>query len=79
LQIGYYRAAPVADSIRLQPFCTRFGALLNDAQSIGVPPTSVAAGNCGEGNCLPIASLCGMPHELRGFEVIVSRWVNSVA
>src|ERR1700722_9854941 len=46
------------------PFCTRFGALLNEAQSIGMPPTSVAGGNCAEGNCLPIASLCG-PGSLR--------------
>src|ERR1700730_9956168 len=41
------------------PFWTRFGALLNEAQSIGMPPTSVAGGDCAEGNCLPIASLCG--------------------
>src|ERR1700726_4242269 len=46
------------------PFCTRFGALLNEAQSIGMPPTSVAGGNCAEGNCLAIASLCG-PGSLR--------------
>src|ERR1700686_4104438 len=46
------------------PFWTRFGALLNDAQSIGMPPTSVAGGNCAEGNWLPIASLCG-PGSLR--------------
>src|SRR4030081_3958478 len=42
----------------------RFGALLKDAQSIGMPPTSVAGGNCAEGNSLPIASLCG-PGSLR--------------
>src|ERR1700758_886943 len=41
------------------PFWTRLGALLNEAQSIGIPPTSVAGGNCAEGNCLPSASLCG--------------------
>src|SRR5271163_2666750 len=41
------------------PFWTRFGALLNEAQSIGMPPTSVAGGNCAEGNCLTIGSLCG--------------------
>src|ERR1700722_20679014 len=41
------------------PFWTRFGALLNEAQSIGLPPTSVAGGNCAEGNCLTIASFCG--------------------
>src|ERR1700719_1812755 len=46
------------------PFCTRFGALLNEAQSIGMPPTSVAGGNCADGNCLAIASLCG-PGSLR--------------
>src|SRR3982074_688925 len=47
-----------------RPFCTRFGALLNEAQSIGMPPTSVAGGNRAEGNWLPIASLCG-PGSLR--------------
>src|ERR1700722_3320468 len=41
------------------PFWTRFGALLNEAQSIGIPPTSVAGGNCAEGNCLLSASFCG--------------------
>src|SRR5882757_3904026 len=46
------------------PFWTRFGALLNEAQSIGISPTSVAGGNCAEGNCLPMASLCG-PGSLR--------------
>src|SRR5882757_5485971 len=46
------------------PFWMRFGALLNEAQSIGMPPTSVAGGNCAEGNWLPIASLCG-PGSLR--------------
>src|SRR5438445_10004994 len=46
------------------PFCTRFGALLKEAQSIGMPPTSVAGGNCAEGNWLAIASLCG-PGSLR--------------
>src|ERR1700692_1442814 len=46
------------------PFWTRFGALLTEAQSIGMPPTSVAGGDCAEGNWLPIASLCG-PGSLR--------------
>src|SRR5216683_2123041 len=46
------------------PFCTRFGALLNEAQSIGMPPTSVGGGNCADGNCLARASLCG-PGSLR--------------
>src|ERR1700704_7209122 len=46
------------------PFCTRFGALLKEAQSIGMPPTSVGGGNCAEGTSLPIASLCG-PGSLR--------------
>src|ERR1700704_6225028 len=41
------------------PFWTRFGALLKDAQSIGMPPTSVAGENCAEGNWLPMAGLCG--------------------
>src|ERR1700681_1890242 len=46
------------------PFWTRFGALLNEAQSIGMPPTSVAGGDCAEGDCLASASLCG-PGSLR--------------
>src|SRR5947209_17721318 len=46
------------------PFWTRFGALLKEAQSIGMPPTSVAGGNCAEGNWLPMAWLCG-PGSLR--------------
>src|SRR6266513_4702001 len=46
------------------PFWTLFCALLNEAQSIGMPPTSVAGGNCAEGNWFPIASLCG-PGSLR--------------
>src|ERR1700733_2486948 len=41
------------------PFCTRFGALLKEAQSIGMPPTSVAGGNCAEGNWSPMARFCG--------------------
>src|SRR5258708_29150743 len=41
------------------PFWTRFGALLKDAQSIGMPPTSVAGGNCAEGKWLPMAGLFG--------------------
>src|ERR1700745_1049112 len=41
------------------PFWTRFGALLNEAQSIGIPPTSVAGGNCAEGNWLPRAGVWG--------------------
>src|SRR5260221_14496309 len=41
------------------PFWTRLGALLNEAQSIGMPPTSVAGGNCAEGNWLLMAPLCG--------------------
>src|SRR6266481_8462612 len=46
------------------PFWTRFGALLKEAQSIGMPPTSVAGGNCAEGNSLPRAGFCG-PGSLR--------------
>src|SRR6267142_2808217 len=42
----------------------RFGALLNDAQSIGMPPTSVAGGNCADGNWLPRVGFCG-PGSLR--------------
>jgi hypothetical protein len=41
------------------PFWIRFGALLNEAQSMGMPPTSVAGGDCAEGNWLPMARLCG--------------------
>src|SRR6202171_4621265 len=41
------------------PFWTRFGALLKEAQPSGMPPTSVAGGNCAEGNWLPMAGLCG--------------------
>src|ERR1700733_8596532 len=41
------------------PFCTRFGALLNEAQSIGLPPTSVGGGSCADGNRSARASLCG--------------------
>src|SRR5713101_3957648 len=41
------------------PFWMRFGALLNEAQSIAMPPTSVAGGNWAEGNWLPMAELCG--------------------
>src|SRR6195256_4555238 len=46
------------------PFWMRFGALLNEAQSMAMPPTSVAGGNCAEGNWLPMASFCG-PGSLR--------------
>src|SRR6478609_8660477 len=37
----------------------RLGALLNEAQSIGRPPTSVAGGFWTEGNCSPKAGFCG--------------------
>ena len=33
------------------PFWMRFGALLNDAQNIGMSLTSVGGGDCAEGNC----------------------------
>src|SRR5712672_1368419 len=46
------------------PFWMRFGALLKEAQSIGMPPTSVAGGDCAEGNWSPSVSLCG-PGSLR--------------
>src|SRR3984893_16099987 len=52
------------------PVCTVHAAVLGavastkEAQSIGMAPTSVAGGNCAEGNWLPIASLCG-PGSLR--------------
>src|SRR5258707_7531120 len=41
------------------PFWMRFGALLKEAQSIAMPPTSVAGGNGAEGTWLPMAGLCG--------------------
>src|SRR6266404_3558039 len=37
----------------------RLGALLNDAQGIPMLPTSVAGGDCGEGNWLAITGFCG--------------------
>src|SRR5882762_2021222 len=37
----------------------RFAALLNEAQGSGMLPTSVAGGDCGEGNWLASAGLCG--------------------
>src|SRR6201988_2576454 len=41
------------------PFWMRFGELLKEAQSIGMPPTSVAGGDCAEGNWLAIGSPFG--------------------
>src|SRR2546425_4328788 len=41
------------------PFWMRFGALLKDAQSIGMPPTSVAGGGFALGKMLPLASRFG--------------------
>src|SRR5256885_6798428 len=41
------------------PFWMRFGALLKDAQSIGMPPTSVAGGGCAGGKWVAMASLFG--------------------
>src|SRR5215472_2639732 len=37
----------------------RRGALLNDAQNIGMSPTSVAGGEKAPGNCELIAGFCG--------------------
>src|SRR5450631_1213027 len=37
----------------------RFGALLNDAQNIGMSLTSVGGGDRADGNWLPIAGFCG--------------------
>src|SRR6267378_3782981 len=37
----------------------RFAALLNEAQGSGMLPTSVAGGDCGEGNWLARAGFCG--------------------
>src|SRR5713226_5697360 len=37
----------------------RFDALLNEAQGSGMLPTSVAGGDCGEGNWPAIAGFCG--------------------
>src|SRR2546423_15309814 len=36
------------------PFWMRFGALLKDAQSIGMPPTSVAGGGFADGKSLSL-------------------------
>src|SRR5260221_3079486 len=41
------------------PFWTRFGALLKEAQSSGMPPTSVAGGKWAEGKWLPGGGLFG--------------------
>src|SRR6266404_9258183 len=41
------------------PSWMRFGALLNDAQNIGMFPTSVGGGDCADGNWLAIARFCG--------------------
>src|SRR5258708_9766924 len=41
------------------PFWMRFDALLNVAQGSGMLPTSVAGGDCGEGNWPAIAGFCG--------------------
>jgi hypothetical protein len=37
----------------------RFAALLNEAHVVGMPPTSVAGGDCADGNWLPITSFRG--------------------
>jgi hypothetical protein len=41
------------------PSWMRLGALLNDAQNIGMSPTSVEGGEAAEGNCSASAGLCG--------------------
>jgi hypothetical protein len=41
------------------PFWIRFGALLKEAQNIGMSPTSVGGGDWAEGNWLAIAGLLG--------------------
>src|SRR6266851_6068711 len=41
------------------PFWMRLDALLNDAQGNGMLPTSVAGGDCGEGNWPAMAGFCG--------------------
>src|ERR1700759_2375690 len=41
------------------PFWMRFEALLNDAQVVGMPPTSVAGAACADGNWSPSAGLFG--------------------
>ena len=41
------------------PFWMRRGALLNEAQNIGMSPTSVAGGENAWGNCEAIAGFCG--------------------
>src|ERR1700747_3702170 len=37
----------------------RFGALLNDAQVVGIPPTSVAGGDSADGNWSASVRFCG--------------------
>src|SRR5579863_6252998 len=41
------------------PFWMRLAALLNEAHVIGIPPTSVAGGDCAAGNWLAITGFCG--------------------
>src|SRR3954447_22899795 len=59
-EISFEMAKSSTVTCRAQPpFWMRLGALLNEAQSIGKPPTSVAGGVCAEGNCLPSSGFCG--------------------
>src|ERR1700755_1334338 len=37
----------------------RFGALLNDAHVVGMPPTSVAGADCADGTWRPSTGFCG--------------------
>src|SRR5579863_2123521 len=41
------------------PFWMRLAALLKEAHVIGIPPTSVAGGDCAAGNWPPITGFCG--------------------
>jgi len=59
-EISFEIAKSLTVTSRAQPpFWMRFAALLNEAQFIGRPPTSVAGGDWAEGNCFPIAGFCG--------------------
>src|SRR5258708_33224706 len=56
----------------------RRGALLKDAQSIDMPPTSVGGGDVAEGNRFAIAGLCGPGSVmLAGFLAFIAPWGGS--
>src|SRR6476620_9269033 len=64
-EISFEIAKSATVTCRAQPpSWMRLGALLKEAQFIGRPPTSVAGGDCAEGNCFARAGSCG-PGSLR--------------